>query len=166
MSKILIVFYSLTGNTKLIAETIAGTIGADILELKPIKELNAKSGMRYMWGGAQATMKKKPKLKDFSINPLEYDLIFLGTPVWAWTFSPPIRSFLSKFDLSGKKLALWTCSAGDGKKAMERFKEALNDMDIIASIRFQQPLETNPEEAKREASNWAKKLVGTFKTES
>jgi len=60
MSKMLIVFYSLTGNTRFIAEAIAETINADVLELKPIKELKADSGMKYMWGGAQATMKKKP----------------------------------------------------------------------------------------------------------
>lgn len=159
MSKVLIVYYSLTGNTKFIAETIAETINADVLELKPKKELNAESGMKYMWGGAQATMKKKPKLKDFSINPLEYDLIFLGTPVWAWTFSPPLRSFLSIFDLSNKKLALWTCNAGDGEKAMGRFKKALTNSTIVGTIRFQDPLRNNTEEAKKQAASWAKEVV-------
>ncbi|MFX0059578.1 MAG: flavodoxin family protein, partial [Candidatus Heimdallarchaeota archaeon] len=95
MSRILIVYYSLTGHTKFIAETIKAAINADILALKPVKELKSDSSMKYMWGGAQATMKKKPKLEEFSIDPLAYDLIFLGTPVWAWTFTPPIRSFLS-----------------------------------------------------------------------
>jgi len=137
MSKILIVYYSLTGNTQFIAETLRDTIEADILELKPIKELKANSGTRFMWGGYQSTMKKKPELMEFDINPLEYDLLILGTPVWAWNISPPMRSFLSKFDLTGKKVALWMCHAGDGVKAMERFREALkNPMKIRKKLSF------------------------------
>ncbi len=102
MSKILVIYYSLTGNTKMIAETIQEIVNSDILALKPVKELKADSGMKYIWGGAQATMKKKPKLEDFTIDPLAYDLIFIGTPVWAWTFSPPIRTILSLFDFRDK----------------------------------------------------------------
>lgn len=159
MSEILVVYYSLTGNTKLIAEAIAEAINADTLALKPVKELNPESGMRFFWGGAQSTMKKKPKLKEFDINPIDYELIILGTPVWAWKFSPPIRSFLSKFDLSGKNIALWTCSAGDGVKAMSGFKEALKDANIIGEIRFKEPKQHRPDEAKEKAIAWAKKIA-------
>ena len=59
MTKILIVYYSLTGNTQFIAEALRDSIEADILELKPIKELNPESGTKFMWGGFQSTMKKK-----------------------------------------------------------------------------------------------------------
>jgi len=159
MKKVLVVYYSLTGNTKMIAEAIAESIDSDILELKPVKELNADSGMKYFWGGFQATMKKKPKLEEFDINPLDYELIILGTPVWAWTISPPIRSFLSMFKLSGKKVALWTCSGGDGIKAMKQFKEILKDINIIGEIRFKEPRQYGPDEAKERARVWAKNLI-------
>jgi flavodoxin len=159
MVKTLVVYYSLTGNTKLIAETIAKTINADILELKPVKELNPESGTRFMWGGAQAVMKKKPKLEEFELNPLDYDLIFIGSPVWAWRYTPPIRSFLSQIDLKGKKILLFMCCAGNGQKAMERFIKALNDLEVIDNIRFQEPLKKNPEEAKKRAADWAKEVV-------
>ena len=151
MSKILIVYYSLTGNTQFIAETLRDSIEADVLELKPIKELNADSGSRFMWGGYQSKMKIKPKLMDFDINPLEYDLIILGTPVWAWDISPPMRSFLSKFDLTSKKVVLWMCHAGDGIKAMSRFKEILKNANIVDSITFQEPLKKDSDENKEKA---------------
>jgi flavodoxin len=159
MSKILVVYYSLTGNTKFIAEVIAESINADILELKPVKELKADSGMKYFWGGYQATMKKKPKLEQFDINPLDYDLIIIGTPVWAWTITPPIRSFLSKFNLSGKNVALWTTSDGNGVKAMGRFKDAIKNSNIIGDIRFQKPKEIEPDKAKEKAITWAKRIT-------
>jgi len=159
MSKILIVYYSLTGNTQFIAETLRDTIEADILELKPIKELKADSGTRFMWGGYQSKMKIKPKLEDFDTNPLEYDLIILGTPVWAWDISPPMRSFLSKFDLTSKKVALWMCHAGDGIKAMSRFKEVLKSADIVENISFQQPLKKESGVNKEKAIAWIKEVA-------
>ena len=163
MEKVLVVYYSLTGNTKLIAEAIAESINSDVLELKPVKELNAEGGSKYFWGGFQATMKKKPKLMEFDINPLGYDLIILGTPVWAWTYSPPIRSFLSKYDLTGKNVALLTCSAGDGVKAMNRFKESLKDSSIVGEIRFQEPKQHGSETAKEKAAEWAREILQKIK---
>ncbi|MFX1429766.1 MAG: flavodoxin family protein [Promethearchaeota archaeon] len=159
MKKVLVVYYSLTGNTKMIAQAIAESTNSDILELKPVKELKADSGMKYFWGGYQATMKIKPKLEHFDKNPLDYDIIFLGTPVWAWTYSPPIRSFLSKFDFKGKKIALWTTSEGNGVLAMNRFKDALRSAKLMGHISFQSPLKNQPESAKEQAINWAIELV-------
>ena len=159
MTKILIVYYSLTGNTQFIAEVLRDSIEADILELKPIKELKADSGTKFMWGGYQSTMKKKPKLIDFDINPLEYDLIILGTPVWAWNISPPMRSFLSKFDFTGKKVALWMSHAGDGIKAMERYQKALENAIIVDKITFQQPLKKDSDTNKEKALAWIKNIV-------
>ena len=158
MKKILIVYYSLTGNTQFIAEALRDSIDADILELKPIKELNPDKGTRFMWGGFQSTMKKTPELMDFDINPLEYDLVILGTPVWAWNISPPMRSFLSKFDLTGKNVALWMCHAGDGIKAMSRFKEILKNANIVDSITFQEPLKKDSDENKEKAIAWIKNV--------
>jgi flavodoxin len=159
MTKILVVYYSLTGNTKFIADIIKSELNADILPLKPIKELKAESGMRYFWGGFQTYMKKKPELEDYTANTEEYDLLVLGTPVWAWRYSPPIHSFINNQDLSGKKVALWMCYAGDGVKAMGRFKKLLEDTDIIADIGFQNPKQNGKEEAKEKAIQFAKEIM-------
>lgn len=159
MKNVLVVYYSLTGNTKMIAETIAQSIDSDILELKPVKELKAEGGSKYFWGGYQATMKIKPKLKTIDINPLDYNLIILGTPVWAWTYTPPIHSFLSKFDLTSKNVALWTCSQGDGTRAMSKFKKALKKANILSEFRFQEPKQHEPDEAKEKATKWAKEII-------
>ena len=163
MSKILIVYYSLTGNTQFIAEALRDSIEADILELKPIKELNPESGTKFMWGGFQSTMKKKPELMDFNINPLEYDLIILGTPVWAWNISPPMRPFLSKSDLSSKKVALWMSHAGDGVKAMGRFKEIMDSANIVDTITFQMPLKKDSDKNKEKAIAWIQGIVKDVK---
>jgi len=156
--KILIVYYSLTGNTKLIAETIKDAINADILALKPVKELNPNKASRFMWGGMQSTMKKKPELEPIEIDPLEYDLIFLGTPTWAWNFSPPIRSFINMYDLKGKKLAIWSCSAGHTEKPVINLKKIFGD-SIIGDLRLIEPKSKDTEEQIAKTIEWAKKIV-------
>ena len=156
--RILVIFYSLTGNTKLIAETIKNAINADIQEIKPVKELDPESGMRFMLGGMQASLKLKPKLKPININPLEYDLIFIGSPVWAWQVSPPIRSLSKMYNFSNKEIALWCCCGGKGIKAMKRIKKLFRNAKIIGNKIFQEPLTVNTEEAKKVAREWAEDM--------
>ncbi len=157
--RILIVYYSLTGNTKLVADEIARELNADIEPLKPIKELNPESRMRYFWGGFQANMKRKPKLESIKYNPLEYDIIILGTPIWSWTFSPPTRSYLAKFNLAGKRLALFCCCAGDGTNAMGKFRNHLKNSTILSEKIFQEPLTHGVEAAKETARTWVKNIL-------
>lgn len=159
MVKILVVYYSLTGNTRLIAEEISKTVKCNLLEIKPVKEINPKGSMKFLWGGFQATMKKTPDLKPHEINPENYDLIFLGTPVWAWNVSPPIRSFIEKHDFSNKTLALWMCAGGEGGKSMQRYKETLKKSKILGEILFQEPKQKDTESAKQRASEWAKDII-------
>jgi len=60
--KKLVIFYSFEGNTKYIAENIAEAVGADILELKPKKDVSSGGFMKYLWGGRQVVLGKKPEL--------------------------------------------------------------------------------------------------------
>jgi len=156
--KILIVYYSLTGNTKMIAETIHEVINADILALKPVKELNPNKASRFVWGGMQSTMKKKPKLEPIEIDPLDYDLIFLGTPVWAWNFSPPLRTFINMYDLKEKKLAIWTCAGGQTEKPLINLKKIFGD-SVVGDLRLIEPKSKDTEEQIAKAVEWAKKIA-------
>lgn len=159
INKILIIYYSLTGNTQLIAEAIKEETGADIERLKPIKDLDSESGTRFFWGGMHAKMKQKPKLEPLKYDPNGYDMIFLGTPVWAWTLTPPIRSFLSSNDLSNKPIAIWNCAAGNGIKAMQRLKKELKNIKIVGENTFQNPLSNNPDEQVKNAREWAAEII-------
>lgn len=157
--KMLIMYYSLMGNTKFIAETIKEVTSADIQPLVPIKDLNPESSTKYMWGGMQATMKKKPELEPFKHNPNDYDLLIIGTPVWAWQASPPIRSLVNSCDFTKKKVALWCCCAGKGIKAMERYKKLFKEAKIIDEMIFQDPLTKSKEESSEKAIKWIKNLL-------
>ena len=154
--KVLVVYYSLEGNTKFIAQKIAEAVGADLLGLKPKKEtVKPHSLSKYFWGGKQVMMKEKPELVSFDHNPEEYDLLFIGTPVWAWNFTPPVNTFLSTVELKDKKIALFCCHGGAKNKTLENMEAQLAGNKIIGKIDFKEPLKNNPEECTEQAKRWA-----------
>ena len=159
VKKILIVYYSLTGNTKFIAETIQEILKAEIQEIKPKKDVKPKGAMRYFWGGYKATMKKKPSLEPIEKNPNNYDVIIIGTPVWAWTIAPPIRSFLTQYDLSNKKVGFWCCHAGSPGGTLRIMEKCAPDSEVLDKIKFIDPLKKDTEEAKNKAIDWANEIL-------
>ncbi len=160
--KTLVVFYSLDGNTKIIAESIASTVEADILELKPKSESSAKGFMKYIWAGRSAIMKEKPELVSLEKSPRDYDLLFIGTPVWAWNYAPPLNTFLMQSDFEGKKIALFCCHGGGKGNIFGKLKAALINNEVVAQIDFQDPLRRKKEQSVQKAKEWAKGIIARF----
>ncbi|MGA1821079.1 MAG: flavodoxin family protein [Thermoplasmatota archaeon] len=156
--KKLIIYYSLDGNTRLIAQTIAKGIGADIHEIKTEKDIG-NGAMKYLWGGSQVYMKKLPKLKPSDVNPNDYDFIFMGTPVWAWTSAPPMNSYLSQYKIMGKKIALFCSNDGNKGKTFQKMREYLDGNEILGEFETLSPLKQDREESVGKAVSWARSLV-------
>lgn len=153
--KTFVVYYSFEGNTKLIAETIAKTLGADVLGLETRSELVKTHGfMKYFWGGKSVVFKEKPELKTLEVNLDDFDLIFIGTPVWALTFAPPIRSLFEKKIIKNKKVALFCTHEGSFKNVLKNMENALIGNEIISEIDFMN-VKKNPEENTKKAIEWA-----------
>jgi flavodoxin len=156
--KKLVVYYSLDGNTRYIAENIASAVGADILELKPVSDIKNNKFTKYLWGGKQVVMGQKPELEKISVNPLEYDTIFIGTPVWAFSFSPAINTFLSEFEIREKKLALFICDGGSKGKTFSNMRERLKDNTILGELELMEPIKGNEDKA-AQAREWAEAMI-------
>ncbi|MBU1132103.1 NAD(P)H-dependent oxidoreductase [Patescibacteria group bacterium] len=158
--KILVIYYSLDGNTKFISEKIAESIGADILELKPKKELVPASGfLRYFWGGRQAIMGGKPELESLEKNCADYDLVFLGTPVWALKYAPPVNTFFSNVKLENKKIALFCCHGGAPGGTLNKMKKRLAGNEFVGAIDFREPLKHDKEAEAKRAAEWARGIA-------
>ncbi len=157
--KALVVYYSFESNTRLIAHAIAEATGADLLELKPKKEIGTHGFMKYVWGGRQVVLKRKPALLPLEKHPQDYDLLFIGTPVWAYSYSPPIRTFFSTANLSGKKIALFCCHGGDKRRTLEKMRESLSGNDIVGEIDFVEPLSRDTDASVRRARDWARNII-------
>ncbi len=158
--KTLVLYYSKTGNTKHIAEIIAKEVKADILEIQREKDIKGTGFGMYMKGGFEAMTKRKAKIKPFEKDLQKYDLIFLGSPVWAWSMNPAVRSMLTEVNFTGKKFALYcSCSGeGSGLKVCEKTKEYLTENTVIGETEFIDPLTNNTEEQTTRAKEWAKEM--------
>lgn len=157
--KTLIVYYSFDGSTKLMAEKMAEASDADLLAIKPKEEIATHGFMKFVWGGRQAMMKAQPELLPIDKNAVDYDLIVVGTPVWAWTYTPPIRTFFEQHKFTGKKVAVFCCHSGGMKTTLEQMKAALVGNEILGEIDFKEPAKRNTEENIQRAVEWIKKLV-------
>ena len=126
--KSLIVYYSMSGNTKYVGDKIKDKLNSDILRLIPVKNYPNKGIRKYFWGGKSALMGDTPKLESYNIDINKYDLIIIGTPVWASTFTPPIRTFINdnREILRNKDIAVFTCYSGMGaNKTIDKLREYL-----------------------------------------
>ena len=114
--KTLVVFFSLEGNTEYAAKKISEKTGASLLKLVPKKAYHDKGFAKFFFGGKSAVMAEKPELESYDIDPAEYDRIVFGFPVWASTFTPPLRTFIEDHSdgLKGKRLAAFACQSGSG----------------------------------------------------
>ncbi len=115
---ILIVVYSLTGVSKKAAEMLRKKTGADLYEIQT--ERTYDMDMWKAWDEAQAETAsgKLPALTGRLPDLEGYDTVLLGGPVWGWTLSNPLLSYIRQTDFTGKTVsAFWTFYDHDEKYA-------------------------------------------------
>ncbi len=123
--KILITYYSHTGNTRYLAEKIQSKIGGDIEEIIPINAYPNDYDKVVEMVKVEKVEKFKPELKQMNKDLSEYDIIFVGTPVWWYTFSSPVRTFLAENDFVGKIIVPFCTHGGGGESS------TFTDMKIL-----------------------------------
>ncbi len=158
MRKSLVVYYSHDGNTRYIAERIASAVDADLAEIRPQDSRRRRGLWKYLWGGMAAMMGREPPLFPLEKNPLDYDILFLGTPVWAGRCTPAMRSFLSGTPLADKKVALFCCYGGRKGKVFSTLRSRLTGCTILAEQDFHEPLR-RPNDNGSLAAEWAKLVL-------
>ena len=112
-SKMLVLYYSQTSNTKTVAHEIATRLDADIEEIAMVEPYDTAFQATIERCMADREKGILPEIKPLASDLTKYDVIFLGYPVWFGTFAPPVDAFLSQVDLSGKKVVPF-CTFGSG----------------------------------------------------
>lgn len=130
--KTLVVYYSRTGNTRGVAQKVSEKIGADLLELKDKKKRSGITG--FVLGIKDSIMKSAAELEGFDVDLSPYDLIVIGTPVWALGMTPAVRTFLTQKSLAGKKVALFCTTFSDMEKPLQDMKELAQGAQLIYSF--------------------------------
>ena len=111
--KILVFYYSQTSNTKGVAQEIATKLGADLEEIVPVELYDGDFQATIERGKKELDEGVFPEIQPLKSDVANYDVIFLGYPIWFGTYAPPVFTFLDQVDLSGKKIVPF-CTFGSG----------------------------------------------------
>ncbi|WP_299522798.1 flavodoxin [uncultured Methanobrevibacter sp.] len=149
--KKLIVYFSYTGNTRMIANKIKEKLNCDILEIETTIPYSSDYDEVVNDEQNGEASNHLPEIKKLNINLDEYDVIILGTPVWWYRPCPAIRTFLTENDLDGKTIIPFATNAGWLGKTFDEIKEICPnsgveyEMDIIFES-YSDKLKTNNNE--------------------
>ncbi len=131
--KTLVVFYSRTGTTRKLAEKIAHEFNSDLEEIIDLTDRRGAIG--WITSGRDAMKKKVTSIKDLSKDISKYDLVIVGSPVWAGSVTPAIRTFLNKYKDQIKKTAFFCTMSGENpSRIFIQMQELINikPLDILA----------------------------------
>lgn len=115
---VLVAYFSCTGTTRGVAEQISSILGADLYEIVP-EEAYTEEDLDYGSEGSRTSLEQndessRPRISGTVENMEDYDVVFLGYPIW-WGKAPHImRTFVESCDLSGKTVIPFCTSGGSG----------------------------------------------------
>ena len=131
--KSLVVFFSWGGNTRAVAEKISYLTGAE----REVRD------------------KYKPELASLPQNIEQYDVIYIGSPCWFNTLAPPVRTFLSTVDLSGKKIVPFMTHGGSRMgQSVQTIRRLATKANVTEGLAIR---ESNASNADNEILAWLKK---------
>lgn len=118
MGRKLVAYFSATGTTTKVAELLADAIGADIFEIQPEIPYNA-ADLDWHNENSRSSLEMKdgtsrPSIANKRDNMNEYDVVFIGFPIWWYTAPTIINTFLESYDMRGKIIVPFATSGGSG----------------------------------------------------
>ena len=132
MSKKLVAYFSASGVTAKVADLLADAVGADIHEIRP-KVPYTKADLNWMNKNSRSSIEMadktiRPEIAESNVKIENYDVIFLGFPIWWYVAPTIINTFLESADFSGKKIILFATSGGSKfGKTVEELKISVPD---------------------------------------
>ncbi len=137
MAKKLVAYFSASGVTAKVADMLAAAVGADIHEIRP-KTPYTKADLNWMNKKSRSSIEMndktiRPEIVESNIQIDDYDVIYLGFPIWWYVAPTIINTFLESADFSGKKIILFATSGGSKfGKTVEELKVSVSaDTEII-----------------------------------
>lgn len=137
LSSILVAYFSATGTTANVAKNLATVINAPVYEIKAAQPYT-NTDLDWQDENSRSSLEMEgkvpyPELADLNVPVKDYDIIFLGFPIWWGTAPKIINKFVQSYDLSGKKIVLFATSGGSGLgyTATDLRKDAKGNLEII-----------------------------------
>ena len=156
--KRLVAYFSATGVTAQVAAALAEAIGADVFEIQP-KEIYTKEDLNWWEKQSRSTIEMndvscRPEIANVRENMEDYDVIYVGFPIW-WNVAPRIiNTFLESFDFKGKIIVPFATSGGSGA---EKVNVSIQDSCREANLKEATILSKTSSFA--ELSSWADSIL-------
>jgi menaquinone-dependent protoporphyrinogen IX oxidase len=112
--KSLVVYYSLTGKTRLVARVIAEALNATLVEIQEWRPIPWP--FVYVSGGFAALMNWGRKINPINVDVKQYERIFIGSPIWASRPSPAINSFIYQTNFESRSIIPFFTMGGDSSE--------------------------------------------------
>lgn len=159
--KTAIVYYSMSGNVAYAAGKVAKETPADLVEISPRHAYPSTGVKKFLWGGKAVMMGDAPELAPYDLDFDAYDRIVFGTPVWAGSFVPPLRTFVeqNREKLLEKRIAAFACSSGpEGDKALDKLAQLIGIDDFETRLTLIDPKDKPKLEDNTEIRNFCSRL--------
>ena len=128
--KILVVYFSNGGNTQKLAKEISDQVGGDFRRIEPVTPYPQGDAL-FDYAKEEQDNDERPELKDMDIDISQYDTIFIGYPVWWYTYPQIILSFFDTYDLSNKTMIPFDTHGGSGMSGTEEdMRTYLSDKNV------------------------------------
>ncbi|MEM2874703.1 MAG: flavodoxin [Candidatus Hadarchaeales archaeon] len=153
--KSLVVYYSRTGNTRFVAETIAAKLKAEIEEI--IDKKSRRGLLGWLGAGKDATMGRETEIEQVKHSPSHYDLVIIGCPIWNRRLPPAIRTYMKNSDFSKNMVAFFnTNRSNENQNTFSTMKE-LAKKEPLAKLVISSALK-NREASIKKIEDWCEHL--------
>ena len=127
--KTLVAYFSCSGVTADVAEKLAGVVNGDLYEIEP-EVPYTKADLNWMDKKSRSTIEmndpaSRPAIADSIANMEDYDIVFVGFPIWWYVAPTIINTFLESYDFAGKTVIPFATSGGSGMGKTEEILHAL-----------------------------------------
>jgi len=132
MTKYLVIFYSLSGNTGLVAAKIAALLHGDserILKKEPYEGF-----LGYMRAATHAVTGHRPPIETPKWSPKDYDLVVIAGPIWMGRIAPPVKSYLDRFQGRFKNIAFCVTHGGSSPAKSFHQMQDLSGTSPVATL--------------------------------
>lgn len=122
--KVLVVYFSISGNTEKIAKMVQKSLNADILRIYTVQNYPDDYEKLTEVGHKEVDEQICPELRPISVDISSYDVVVIGSPTWWFTVAPAVVTFLKKYDFSKKIVCFFMtngASSGEGIKTMRSY---------------------------------------------
>ena len=118
MARKLVAYFSASGVTAKVAELVADAAGADVYQIQP-EVAYTQADLNWMDKNSRSSVEMnnkmiRPAIMNTDAKIENYDVVFIGFPIWWYVAPTIINTFLEKYDFSGKKIILFATSGGSG----------------------------------------------------